>query len=66
MKVQPFTSQRNQLNILGWGLETEPFVPIVATLSGGSGAVPEPGTIALFAIGAVSLAMLRRRRSSRA
>ena len=62
VKVEPFTGQRNRLNILGWGLESEPFVPIVASLSGSSGAVPEPGTIAMFALGAVSLVMLRRRR----
>ena len=64
VKMQPFTGQRNHLQILGWGLESDAFVPITASLSGGSGAVPEPGTIAMFALGGVALAAIRRRRKA--
>jgi hypothetical protein len=61
VKVEPFTGQRNRLRVLGWGLETDAFVPITATL-GGSAVIPEPTTIAMFALGCVGLTLLRRSR----
>ena len=62
--MEPYTGQRNRLNILGWGLESDPFVPITASLSGGSGVEPDPGTIAMFALGGVALIALRRHRKA--
>ena len=66
VKMEPFTGQRNHLRILGWGLESDPFVPITASLSGGSGAVSEPAALAMLAIGSVGLVALRRRRKQEA
>jgi hypothetical protein len=54
-----FNDRRNNFKILGWGLESTPFVPITATLAGS--AVPEPATLAMLAIGGVGLLALRRR-----
>ena len=65
VKMQPFTGQRNHLQILGWGLESDQFVPITAALSGGSTpSVPESSTVALLALGGLSLLAVRRRRLS--
>ena len=65
VKMQPFTGQRNHLQILGWGLESDQFVPITASLSGGSApSVPESSTVALLALGGLSLLAVRRRRLS--
>lgn len=52
---------RNSFQILGWGMETVPGVPIHA---GGipQTVVPEPSTIALLAIGATGLLAYRSRR----
>jgi len=49
--------QRNEweLEAFAWGYETEPGVPIAA------GAVPEPGTLAMLALGFVAAGARRRR-----
>lgn len=44
--------------IYGWGFETEPGVGILA----GAGAVPEPATTALLAVGGLMLALRRKKR----
>ncbi len=58
-----FNDRRNNFKILGWGLESDPFVPINATLVTPSGGVPEPATLAMLAIGGAGLVALRRRRN---
>jgi hypothetical protein len=67
VKMQPFTGQRNHLQILGWGLESDPFVPITASLAGGgpTPGVPESTTFSLLVIGGVGLMALRRARRNK-
>jgi hypothetical protein len=71
VKINFNAGQRNRFDILGWGLESDAFVPITASLTatggggggGGGGAVPEPAALAMLAIGGVGLVALRRRRN---
>ena len=65
VKMQPFTGQRNHLQILGWGLQSDPYVPIIASLNQhiDPGWLPEPATVTMLAMGATGLAALRRRRN---
>ncbi len=44
-----------ELDAFAWGYETEPGVPI------GAGAIPEPGTLAMLAVGVAAMAGRRRR-----
>jgi len=44
-----------ELDAFAWGYETDPGVPI------GAGAIPEPGTLAMLAVGAAAIAGRRRR-----
>ena len=57
-----FNDRRNNFQILGWGLESDPFVPIAAEFASVGPAIPEPATLALLAIGGVGVLALRRRR----
>jgi hypothetical protein len=67
------TGNRNGLEILGWGMETVPGAPILASLSQIGDCrtpqcVPEPSTLVLLSLGAVGLLAYRRlnRRAKRA
>jgi hypothetical protein len=51
-----------QVQVLDYAYESTPGVPIVA----GDTGVPEPSTLALFALGAVGVAAARRRRAKSA
>jgi len=69
VKVNKGGTDRNRIFILGWGLESDPFVEIEATLDveAPPPPVPEPSTLGLLCLGAAGLAtyrVLRRRKIS--
>ena len=64
VKINFNAGQRNRFDILGWGLESTAFVPIIASLNlGDPNFLPEPATLAMLAVGGAGLVALRRRRN---
>jgi hypothetical protein len=58
-----WNGQESRFDALAWGYETDEEKLIGAGDTGGE--IPEPGTLALFAVGAVALAVARRRQQRR-